>query len=178
VPFTNPVIAGLTLIRTAIQSPDFVAGVSGWSINKDGTAEFNNATIRGELIAGGGAVTLDAFGVHVIGPTVRHDINVTGGFVATNIPDNGGKTQIPPGGVFLTPQDPSPLGNAVDFVSIFTGYSNSGLFNERPFLAINGVKYTGKSAPGITLYAQQADDPNPDETSLIQMIECYYRYCR
>lgn len=49
--FQNVIVAGTTLIRDAIQSPDYVAGVSGWSVNKDGTAEFNDVTIRGEFIA-------------------------------------------------------------------------------------------------------------------------------
>jgi hypothetical protein len=35
------------LIRIAIQSPNYVLGLTGWSINKDGSAEFNNLTIRG-----------------------------------------------------------------------------------------------------------------------------------
>jgi hypothetical protein len=33
-----------------IFSPDFLAGVSGWTINKDGSAEFNNLTIRGTFL--------------------------------------------------------------------------------------------------------------------------------
>lgn len=46
--FNNSILAGLgTLIRTMIQSPNYVPGVSGWTINKDGSAEFNNLTIRG-----------------------------------------------------------------------------------------------------------------------------------
>lgn len=31
----------------SVRSPDFVTGVSGWTINKDGSAEFNNLTVRG-----------------------------------------------------------------------------------------------------------------------------------
>jgi hypothetical protein len=46
--FNNPVLGGgNTLIRTSIHSPDYVAGVSGWTINKDGSAEFNDVDIRG-----------------------------------------------------------------------------------------------------------------------------------
>ena len=46
--FANTVLGGASkLIRKAIQSPNFVTGVVGWSINKDGTAEFQNAIIRG-----------------------------------------------------------------------------------------------------------------------------------
>lgn len=47
-PFTNYMITKngeLTYLQ--IQSPDYVAGISGWIIRKDGSAEFNNLTIRG-----------------------------------------------------------------------------------------------------------------------------------
>jgi hypothetical protein len=43
----NPVVGGEVLRRAAIQSPNFVTGISGWTINQDGSAEFNNLTIRG-----------------------------------------------------------------------------------------------------------------------------------
>jgi hypothetical protein len=52
--FRQAILAGVTLIREAIRSPDYVPGVSGWSINRDGTAEFSDTTIRGELIAASG----------------------------------------------------------------------------------------------------------------------------
>lgn len=35
------------LVITSIQSPDFETGEQGWQIRKDGSAEFNNLTIRG-----------------------------------------------------------------------------------------------------------------------------------
>lgn len=48
--FGNPIVGGAgSLVRQSIHSPDYVAGVSGWTINKDGTAEFNSTTIRGDL---------------------------------------------------------------------------------------------------------------------------------
>lgn len=48
--FSNPVVGGMSnLIRAAIQSPNFVHAVSGWTINKDGSAEFNNLIVRGEF---------------------------------------------------------------------------------------------------------------------------------
>ena len=43
----DPVVGSTILRRPAIQSPNYVAGVSGWSINADGSAEFNNLTLRG-----------------------------------------------------------------------------------------------------------------------------------
>lgn len=50
--FTNSILAGTTLARTAISSEGYVAGVSGWIIERDGDAEFNNVTIRGGIIVG------------------------------------------------------------------------------------------------------------------------------
>jgi hypothetical protein len=48
--FTNPVFGGNTLIRPAIQSPNYSPGVTGWSINRDGSAELNNLTLRGTFV--------------------------------------------------------------------------------------------------------------------------------
>ena len=53
-PFSNTITGSNgALIRERIKSPDFVTGVSGWSINKDGSAEFNNAVFRGDIVVGG-----------------------------------------------------------------------------------------------------------------------------
>lgn len=47
-PFQNSIVGGGgSLVRSLIKSPNFVHNVSGWTINKDGSAEFNNLTIRG-----------------------------------------------------------------------------------------------------------------------------------
>lgn len=49
--FSNSVLGGMSkLIRAAIQSPNFVHNLSGWTVNKDGSAEFNNLTIRGTFM--------------------------------------------------------------------------------------------------------------------------------
>lgn len=52
--FNDPIIGGGgALVYPAIHSPGFVAGSAGWSINKDGTAEFNSLTVRnGTVISG------------------------------------------------------------------------------------------------------------------------------
>lgn len=53
--FGNPLTNGIgALIRTAIQSVNFVAGVSGWAIFKDGSYEFGSGgTIRGDVTVTG-----------------------------------------------------------------------------------------------------------------------------
>lgn len=48
-PFSNPVVGRNVLIREAIESPDFVTGSAGWRIARDGSAEFNDVVVRGEL---------------------------------------------------------------------------------------------------------------------------------
>jgi hypothetical protein len=48
--FDDTVVAGTTLIRAAIQSADYVPGVSGWIIRKDGSAEFNDGNFRGDVV--------------------------------------------------------------------------------------------------------------------------------
>lgn len=45
--FENPVVGGTALRIPAIQSPNYAAGSAGWIIRIDGSAEFNNLTIRG-----------------------------------------------------------------------------------------------------------------------------------
>jgi len=50
--FGNPIVGGDTLVRARIKSPNYTPGVDGWTINRDGSAEFNNVLIRGELDVG------------------------------------------------------------------------------------------------------------------------------
>lgn len=46
--FSNPIIGGGgSLVYPSIHSPGFTAGVTGWSIDKNGDAEFNDVVIRG-----------------------------------------------------------------------------------------------------------------------------------
>lgn len=55
--FSNPITGGQgALVRPAIKSPNYVTGVSGWSINKNGSAEFNNIVIRGGTVISGTAL--------------------------------------------------------------------------------------------------------------------------
>jgi len=53
--FSNPVTnAAGTLVRAVMKSVNYVAGLAGWQISRNGDAEFNSATIRGDVIIGGG----------------------------------------------------------------------------------------------------------------------------
>lgn len=48
--FSNPVFGGNVLIRPAVKSPNYQPGVQGWQIARDGSAEFNNLTLRGTFV--------------------------------------------------------------------------------------------------------------------------------
>lgn len=52
--FNDPIIGGGgSLVYPSIHSPNFLTGVRGWSINKNGSAEFNNLTVRnGTFLSG------------------------------------------------------------------------------------------------------------------------------
>lgn len=168
--FSNPVIGGAEfLIRSAIKSINYVLGVAGWKISKTGSAEFNDAVVRGSLSAGGGAVTLNSSGLDIIGFGHELLVNASGGFVALNLPNDGTETQIAANGIFLTPQKPSPGGNNPSFMSLFTGYNNPGAANESIFTALNGVPYSGKSSGFMEIDSQAANDANPDGTSFLRI---------
>lgn len=50
---STPITAGTVLIRSDIRSQNYVAGTSGWIIEADGDAEFNNVNVRGDLLVTG-----------------------------------------------------------------------------------------------------------------------------
>lgn len=59
--FANPILGGTTLVRNAIQSQNFVTGSAGWQIQRNGSAEFNNLTVRGGAVIGG-SIVMDGTG--------------------------------------------------------------------------------------------------------------------
>jgi len=49
--FSNPIVGGGgALDYPSIHSPNYVPATSGWTINKDGSAEFSNLTLRGTFM--------------------------------------------------------------------------------------------------------------------------------
>src|SRR5215471_14188279 len=90
-PFADPIVGGVDkLIRKAIQSPNFIAGVQGWSINRDGTAEFNELTI---IASSTGAAILIYNGPAALG-------NLIGSWSAVATTDSFGNAI--PAGIFAT----------------------------------------------------------------------------
>ncbi|MBO2459368.1 hypothetical protein [Actinomadura violacea] len=51
--FANAIIGGAeALIRKAMRSPNYVPASEGWTVNKDGSAEFNDVAVRGSVDVG------------------------------------------------------------------------------------------------------------------------------
>lgn len=71
--FSNPIVAGRKLIIEGIESTDFEPGVTGWSIERDGNAQFNNLAISGNI----GAGTVNADDVIIGGDSFVSDIQPT-----------------------------------------------------------------------------------------------------
>jgi hypothetical protein len=64
--FSDPIVAGEVLIRTAIRSANYQTGVSGWRIAQNGFAEFT-----GLIIVAGGAIALSGANASVVIFNVR-----------------------------------------------------------------------------------------------------------
>ena len=126
--FSNAVIGGAeTLIRSAMKSVNYVLGLTGWRLTRDGDAEFNSAVIRGSVSAGGGTVLLNAGGLHIENGTDQFDINFAGGFLARHDPVDGVQSQMTPG--LLVISDTITVGNRIINSGTGMDYSSSQIFS-------------------------------------------------
>lgn len=97
-PFNNTIAGGNgQLVRNHLQSQNFVTGVSGWRLSKDGNLEANTGTFRGSLESGtdpgqhvilNNPATGDAFDVYNAANILVAYLNANGVFVAID-PSNG-----------------------------------------------------------------------------------------
>lgn len=121
-PFTDPIVAGSTLVRDAIQSEDYQPGAAGWIIRRDGSAEFNTGTYRGAIIINGAdglpAVTINADGILTVD-------NTSGSAVQIAHTQEEGAT--------LRLTGPDPIGLDPQFV-VNDGYLGAGLGNVQQYL--------------------------------------------
>lgn len=165
--WADPIAAGDgSLIYPAVKSPNFSTGVAGWRIERNGNVEFNNAVIRGSLIAGGGNVVIDSNGVdvHSIPIDTRYRINTSGGFIASrNSGDDGRYAKVTVetgsigGGIFSgQPKDPLPNGASMDNDGILWFGADTTGASDAPFFDLQTPTVTGKSRAGIKGTAQSS----------------------
>lgn len=174
--FDNPLTAGTTLIREAIQSGNFLRGVSGWIIEQDGDAEFNSVVIRGGTVLGGQAFYYDgtpgpgkllvaiaaAGGTDPYGNVYGPGITVFGAGSAEVRTDPDGFYGA---GTYYTP--PVTPGQVYDAGAVVADTEQLVAGQDRPVVRIIGSASLagGGAKPGIDLYGEG----NHGETSLIHV---------
>lgn len=154
--FRNSVVGGDTLVRAAIQSPNFVTGVSGWTIKRDGSAEFNNVTIRGGTVISGtslyyngapaagnlvGSISAtsgtDSFGNAYLAGVVTYDTSGTGLYVQMQ---TDGDLALGYTSVF---QNAGVVSAVFNGLQIVTPYTNSAPNNDPLTLSLQPGGVTG-----------------------------------
>lgn len=104
--------ASVAINGTTMESPDYVAGVSGWIIRADGSAEFNNVIVRGVLAAAvidrlaatDFQIASSLIGGLVVPPNLTFDTNATGwsGFLNCTVGQVGSPVKAGTGALAIT----------------------------------------------------------------------------
>lgn len=78
--FSNPVVGGSgSLVRDRVKSDNYVAGTSGWDVEKTGQAEFQDVTVRGTIDGG----TID--GVTITGADIQSSTMESSAITGTDL---------------------------------------------------------------------------------------------
>lgn len=150
--FNNPVVGGQggELIRESIKSPDFQAGVQGWIIRRDGSAEFNDITIRGGAIVGG-SITIGPED----GPQVVIDSDEFQGFI--DFPTNS-PYELTPAYIQSLNPDSDPA-----FSLDFNIHSATTVASHYSFVDMSSNRQDGLGQPSVLVGANDPD-LTPDAT--------------
>jgi hypothetical protein len=147
VPFGNPIIGGQSkLIREAIQSPNYLPGVQGWSINRDGTSEFAGGSFRGAV------VVVDGNGNTLGGIDVNGNLTGPNGYFSEDVYIDGLAID---GSASSSPNIPRVPGATVG-----GGIIDSlpyGLVSYGPFVLSNGAVVATTGFQGIVSNSFQAE---------------------
>ncbi len=167
--FTDPIVGGMgTLIRDAIRSRNYVATVSGWTINKDGTAEFSDIVIRGSgefgpdpgqhiVLTNAGIIelynSLNQLVMQLDGQGLVAQNPATGAYIVLNI---DGDTFIN-----LQPNDQPGFAYEAAFIVCSSNnvYGDANLLFESPTI-------NGGAKSDIKMYAQNATIPAPTQIDI------------
>lgn len=169
----NPIAAGDgSLVYPALKSPNYVPGVSGWKIARDGSVEFNSAVIRGSVSAGNGTVLLNGGGLHIESPSsgFQYDINITGGFSARNKPDDGEFAQMEPGQIIMRSPSPTPFGRTVTSSQYTVNTTNPSGTVERVNNVLLSPAINGGSTSALLLEGESSAGDAPKLSLLADVI--------
>lgn len=147
--FTDSIVGGIgTLIRQYIRSPNYVPGASGWSINQDGSVEFNNGTFRGTIVIDNAGLALLVYDGAPAAGNLILAISAAAGSDSFGNPYNAGLT------IENDPSYPGEPGEILTFNTIAEGSllfgASIGMTNFVPgepfFLALNGPSSSGSES--------------------------------
>jgi hypothetical protein len=154
--FSNPLIGGGGgLVYPSIHSPDFVHGVSGWSINKDGSAEFHDIVLPSG--SGGASIYFDStepVGAHlgdlwydISNGMLEHQLQlVSSGASTFGTTSGAGATIAGAGGYLIGTRYQSSQAGTLEKLSMFSPAGATGEFT--------GAVYADSAgAPGALLVA-------------------------
>ena len=140
----DKLLAGTMAVGQYMQSQSYSAGVSGWRLNSDGSAEFGNIKARGDVEATSLTTpnaTIDASG-HAVFNSIeinRPTIEATGYAYATprykNLYTNTSGTTVV-NAINFTPGEPSVIYDGVIPLNIYSGIS----WNQSEILAIRSAR--------------------------------------
>lgn len=148
--WSSPVAAGDgSLIYPAIKSPNFVTGIAGWNISRDGSAEFASGIFRGELL--------------IVGPDREVDIT-TGGVYVTDLTAPGAEIQLTTapafgGALVITPQDSTVAGVSFQAARIYAGRVDNGGVSSTPYVRVGSPQVQAaplKAASQTRWYGQES----------------------
>jgi hypothetical protein len=175
--FSNSVVGGSGILkRKAIQSIIYVLGVSGWTINADGSSEFNNLTVRGSFF--GLRFIINSNGVFIYSGTpalgnlvgswaaaagsdqftnaYQKDFAVYVGTGYININSSGGL-----GGNTAVLFKPGLTTHVTLNPQTYAGSNNSGAVNEQEFLALTSGTANNNDDTQLQLISKSSDGVSP-----------------
>ncbi len=166
VEWDNPIAAGDgSLIYPALKSPNYIPGLTGWRIDREGNVEFNDAVIRGTVVAGNGNVILDAEGIHVQQPDGElTEITTTNGLIVYNNDQTSwiriDVTDAEHPYIQFMPIPTEIPGEVYEFADIRADYTSSG-GEERPYLQFRSPNFFGRTDAEFILYGERSNGDAP-----------------
>jgi hypothetical protein len=145
---SDPIAAGDgSLIYPALKSPNYVAGSTGWFLDRDGNIELNDAVVRGELRVE------DPNGSYIL-------IDATAGttFIDMQPPQNLSQTTFP--GTLTTVSFPGlDEASMILYSPIFTGQAQSFIELYSNLATDAGIRINGRTLLGIVADDVEIDTP-------------------
>lgn len=173
--FSDPIVGGESvLIRDAIRSRNYVASVSGWTINADGTAEFSDITIRGTGEFGpnpGQHIELTATGqilIYDAGNQLVMQLDGSG-LLVQDIATGASALLTLAAGVTILALTP-PAVATYTFGSAFV-YGDSDASLGDAWMQLESPSINGGTTAKITLFGQNTTNPTEPTTQIVMVAE-------